>query len=75
MKVLLASSEIYPFAKTGGLADVAGALPKALKKIGVDVRVIMPKYKTIEEKGFPIRLQRPYLHLPDISAVRFGGDC
>ena len=55
MKVLLASSEIYPFAKTGGLADVAGALPKALKKIGVDVRVIMPKYKTIEEKGFPIR--------------------
>ena len=54
MKILLASSEIYPFAKTGGLADVAGALPKALKKIGVDVRVIMPKYKGIEEKGFPI---------------------
>jgi starch synthase len=54
LKILLASSEIYPFAKTGGLADVAGALPKALKKIGVDVRVIMPKYKGIEEKGFPI---------------------
>ena len=54
MKILLASSEIYPFAKTGGLADVAGALPKALKKIGMDVRVIMPKYKGIEEKGFPL---------------------
>ena len=54
MKVLLASSEIYPLAKTGGLADVAGALPKALKKIGIDVRVIMPKYKGIEEKGFPV---------------------
>ncbi len=54
MKILLASSEIYPFAKTGGLADVAGALPKALKKVGVDVRVIMPKYKGVEEKGFPI---------------------
>lgn len=54
MKILLASSEVYPFAKTGGLADVAGALPKALKKLGVEVRVVMPKYKGIEEKGFPI---------------------
>jgi starch synthase len=54
MKILLASSEVFPFAKTGGLADVAGALPKALGKRGVDVRVIMPKYKGIEEKGFPI---------------------
>jgi starch synthase len=54
LRILLASSEIYPFAKTGGLADVAGALPKALKKIGLDVRVIMPKYKGIEGKGFPI---------------------
>jgi starch synthase len=54
MKVLLASSEVFPFAKTGGLADVAGALPKALKTLGIDVRVIMPKYKGIEEKGLPI---------------------
>jgi starch synthase len=54
MKILLASSEIYPFAKTGGLADVAGALPKALKKLDVDVRVILPKYKGIEER-FPVR--------------------
>jgi starch synthase len=54
MKILLASSEIWPFAKTGGLADVAGALPKALAKLGVEVRVIMPKYKGIEERGFPI---------------------
>ncbi|MGA2108261.1 MAG: glycogen synthase GlgA [Syntrophorhabdales bacterium] len=54
MRVLLASSEVFPFAKTGGLADVAGALPKALQKLGVDVRVIMPKYKGIEEKEFPI---------------------
>jgi len=54
MKILLASSEVFPFAKTGGLADVAGALPKALKKLGIEVRVIMPKYKSIEEKGFSI---------------------
>jgi starch synthase len=54
MRILLASSEIWPFAKTGGLADVAGALPKALAKLGIEVRVIMPKYKDIEERGFPI---------------------
>ena len=47
MKVLYATSECWPFAKTGGLGDVAYALPKALKKEGVDVRVIMPKYSTI----------------------------
>jgi starch synthase len=55
MKVLIASPEIYPFVKTGGLADVTGALPKALKKLGIDVRVILPKHKGIEEQGFPMR--------------------
>jgi starch synthase len=54
MKILLASSEVVPFAKTGGLADVAGALPKALHRLGIDVRVIMPNYRGIEEKGFSI---------------------
>jgi starch synthase len=54
VKVLLASSEVVPFAKTGGLADVAGALPKALQHLGIDVRVIMPNYKGIQEKGFPV---------------------
>lgn len=47
MKVLFASSESYPFIKTGGLGDVTFALPKALRKLGVDVRVILPKYSTI----------------------------
>ena len=55
MKVLIASPEIYPFVKTGGLADVTGALPKALKKLGIDVRVILPKHKGIEEQGFPMK--------------------
>ena len=49
MKVLFASSEVYPFAKSGGLGDVAGSLPGALKKKGIDVRVMMPKYKDIPE--------------------------
>lgn len=50
MKVLFAAAEAHPFIKTGGLADVIGALPKALKAAGVDVRVILPKYRGILEK-------------------------
>lgn len=49
MKVLFAASECVPFVKTGGLADVAGALPPVLKAQGVDVRVILPLYKSIGE--------------------------
>ena len=47
MKVLYGASEVAPFAKTGGLADVAGSLPKALRGLGADVRVILPLYGTI----------------------------
>jgi len=43
MKILLCSSEVVPYAKTGGLADVAGSLPLYLKKLKVDIRVVMPK--------------------------------
>jgi len=51
MKVLLCASEGTPYIKTGGLADVIGALPKALKANGLDVRVFLPYYKKIKEKG------------------------
>jgi len=44
LKVLFVSSEVSPFAKTGGLGDVVGALPKALRRRGVDARVVMPLY-------------------------------
>jgi len=49
MRVLIVSVEVAPFAKVGGLADVAGALPKALRRLGHDARVVMPLYRMIEE--------------------------
>ncbi len=48
MKIAVCSSEVYPFAKTGGLADVAGALPKALSRLGVETCAVMPLYKVID---------------------------
>src|SRR6476659_2971460 len=48
LKILLVSAEVAPFAKVGGLADVAGALPKSLSAMGHDVRVVMPCYRMIE---------------------------
>lgn len=51
----MVSPEAVPFAKTGGLADVAGALPKALKGIGADVALVIPKYGVIDERKFGIR--------------------
>ena len=49
LKVLIVSAEVSPFAKVGGLADVVGALPKALKAMGHDVRVAMPGYKMVSD--------------------------
>ena len=53
MRLLFAAAEIYPFAKTGGLADVAQALPKALSKM-IEVRTVMPLYRFIDRKKFAI---------------------
>jgi starch synthase len=53
MKVLVASSEIVPFAKTGGLADVCGALPKALRRIGVEADCVLPLYRCVDRTRFP----------------------
>ncbi len=51
LKIMIVSSEVAPFAKTGGLADVAGALPKKLKELGHDVRVFLPYYDRIKKSG------------------------
>lgn len=49
-KVLYVAAEAVPFVKTGGLADVAFSLPKALRKMGMDIRIVLPKYKNIPEE-------------------------
>jgi starch phosphorylase len=55
MKILMLSAEIWPFAKTGGLADVVGALPIALHALGHDVRVVMPRYGRIDPAHFNLQ--------------------
>lgn len=54
MNILLVSSEVEPFAKTGGLADVCASLPRALRERGQPVTVIMPAYRQIHGAGAPI---------------------
>ncbi|MCJ7764904.1 MAG: glycogen synthase, partial [Thiovulaceae bacterium] len=55
LNILIAASEVVPFAKSGGLADVAGALPKALRALGHDVRVVMPRYYIIDKEKYGLK--------------------
>ncbi len=64
LRILFLSAEVAPFAKTGGLGDVGGSLPKALHALGFDVRVVMPAYRNIESgypgvQSMPLRLDVP----------------
>jgi len=56
LNILLAASEVVPYAKTGGLADVAGALPRAVARLGHNVRVVMPRYKLEKIEAITERL-------------------
>ena len=55
MKIYSIASEVDPFAKTGGLADVAAALPKALAALGHDVRVVLPLYRQVDRQKVGLR--------------------
>lgn len=74
MNILLISSEVAPFAKSGGLADVAGALPRALRRLGHDVRIVMPCYRTVRRRFAPeamgIRLEVAVGGRPQLAEVR-----
>jgi starch synthase len=54
LKILFLAAEAVPFAKVGGLADVAGSLPRAIRGLGHDARLMMPRYGTIRSDQFPM---------------------
>ena len=64
MNILLASSEVFPFSKTGGLADMVGALARALANAGHEARVVTPLYRGIREKFPALRKVAWYFDLP-----------
>ena len=64
MNVLLVTSEAVPFAKTGGLADVAGALPKYLAGLGMNVTVMMPLYQKVMTGDFKLTRERATVRVP-----------
>jgi len=64
LRVLLLSAEVVPFAKTGGLADVAGSLPKAVRALGHDIRVAMPRYGRIDPVKFGLKGVLPAFPVP-----------
>ena len=72
LRILLISSEVEPFAKTGGLADVAGALPKALAGLGHDVRVLMPKFRGVERHAGSLTPVIARLQVPIADRMQEG---
>ncbi len=66
LRILMAASEAVPFAKEGGLADVVGVLPKYLARLGHDVRLVMPRYSSIDRHKWGLKL------LPGVLVVPMG---
>ncbi len=72
IRVLIATSEVAPLAKTGGLADVCGALPAALKKEGVESIVMMPAYRCALKSGLPMEPTGIRFDIPIAGKVSSG---
>ncbi len=76
--ILFATSEIYPFSKSGGLGDVAGILPLALKDLGRDVAVVTPLYGRLNPTAYPLRLLKENCPVgypwPDVTADVYLAD-
>ncbi|MCX8090287.1 MAG: glycogen synthase GlgA [Verrucomicrobiae bacterium] len=73
MRILFASSEVHPFSKTGGLADMVGALAKAAARAGHEVGVVSPLYRGIRERFPAVRRVEWHLELP-LGGQRVGGE-
>jgi starch synthase len=69
LKILFVTSEAFPLIKTGGLADVSGSLPNALKKLNVDIRLLIPGYPAVIEALGSTEKIATINHLPEIGQV------
>jgi len=70
LKILFATSEVAPLIKTGGLADVSGALPPALRDIGIDVHVLVPGYNQVMEKMSQLRVAATFDNMTGFPSSR-----
>ncbi len=74
LNILFVSSEVEPFAKTGGLADVSSSLPKAIKESGHEIRIMMPRYRFISERRFKLHdiIRLKDIPIPVGNSVELG---